>query len=530
MGKKDLEQLFKEIFKEFHEIPEEKVWSSIEDSLDKKKQKKRVIPIWWRLGGVAALLAILFYVINPFDNSTSDGEIIITETEDNTVPFQKDSVIKESKEFKEELQSNKAGNLAESSNENSGDAVESSATEAEKDAENSIIRNQSIKIQEQQVTSNTKEEGEILKKKESLKNYLTQDHESNVTKNSNKNVASVNTEILKNREENSEQSDIIGLSNEKKSDAIASMDKEDNNNPLPSDKTQKEVLQEEKVLEGLKEDEAVAQNEEENEKRSIFEVIKEQEEEVIAENTSGKWTVGPSVAPVYFNATGEGSPIHSNFASNSKSGNVNLSYGVTVAYNVGKRLKVRSGIHKVDFGYDTNEVLFSSSLEGSTNELIDNISYSQTSRNLVLQSKNSVPREAATNDAFFELSANESPALDGKMVQQLGYIEVPLELNYALIDKKFGVNLIGGVSSLFLVDNSVLLESEGLVTEVGEANNANSVNFSTNVGVGLNYEFSPKVELNLEPVFKYQLNTFSETAGAFRPFSVGVYSGVTFKF
>lgn len=529
MGKKDLEQLFKETFKEFHEIPEEKVWSSIEDSLDKKKQKKRVIPIWWRLGGVAALLAILFYVINPFYKATNDGEIIITETEDNTVPFQKDSIIKESEKSSQESQLNNIENLVETSNENNGGTEGGSVTDTEKDAENSIIRNQSIKLQEQQVTSNTKEEG--IKKKEPLKNYLTQDNELNVAKNADQDVAIVSTEEIKNREGNSEQTDIISLSNDKKSDAIAAIQKEDNYNVLPSDKTQKEVLQEEKILEGITEDEAVAQNDEESEKRSIFEVIKEQEEEVvIAENTSGKWSVGPSVAPVYFNATGEGSPIHSNFASNSKSGNVNLSYGVTVAYNVGKRLKVRSGIHKVDFGYDTNEVLFSSSLQGSTNELIDNISYSQTSRNLVLQSKNSVPREAATNDAFFELSANESPALDGKMVQQLGYIEVPLELNYALIDKKFGVNLIGGVSSLFLVDNSVLLESEGLVTEVGEANNANSVNFSTNVGVGLNYEFSPKVELNLEPVFKYQLNTFSETAGAFRPFSVGVYSGVTFKF
>ncbi|PWL39791.1 hypothetical protein DKG77_02880 [Flagellimonas aquimarina] len=530
MGKKDLEQLFKETFKEFHEVPDEKVWKSIEDSLDKKRKKKRVVPIWWRLGGVAALLAVLFYVINPFDGANNDAEIIITNSEENTVPSQNESIIKESEKSDQELRLNNEENLVESSNENGSGDVEDSATQAEESAESSIIKNQSIKTQEQQVTSNTTQKGEVLKKKQSLKNYLTQENESNVAKSADQNVALVDAEVVKTQKENSEQSDIVGLSEEKKSNAIAAMGKENNNNVQSSDKTQKEVLQEEKVLESITEENAVAQNEEENEKRSIFEVIKEQEEEVVAENTSEKWSIGPSVAPVYFNATGEGSPIHSNFASNSKSGNVNLSYGLTVAYNVGKRLKVRSGVHRVDFGYDTNEVLFSSSLEGSTNELIDNISYSQTSRNLVLQSKNSTPQAATNNDALFELAANESPALDGKMVQQLGYIEVPLELDYALVDKKFGINLIGGISSLFLVDNSVLLESEGLVTEVGEANNANSVNFSTNVGIGLNYEFSPKMHLNLEPVFKYQLNTFSETAGAFRPFSVGVYSGVTFKF
>ena len=116
------------------------------------------------------------------------------------------------------------------------------------------------------------------------------------------------------------------------------------------------------------------------------------------------------------------------------------------------------------------------------------------------------------------------------MVQQMGYLEVPFELNYALIDKKLGVNVIGGVSSLFLIDNSVSLESEGLVTEMGQANNVNDVNFSTNIGLGFNYKFSQKIQLNLEPVFKYQLNTFSDTAGRFRPYTIGVYSGVSFKF
>ena len=65
MGKKNLEQLFKDTFQDFQEVPDEKVWKSIEASLDKKKQRKRVIPIWWQLGGIAAALAILFLVINP---------------------------------------------------------------------------------------------------------------------------------------------------------------------------------------------------------------------------------------------------------------------------------------------------------------------------------------------------------------------------------------------------------------------------------------------------------------------------------
>jgi hypothetical protein len=107
---------------------------------------------------------------------------------------------------------------------------------------------------------------------------------------------------------------------------------------------------------------------------------------------------------------------------------------------------------------------------------------------------------------------------------------VPVELNYAVVDRKFGVHIIGGFSSLFLVDNAVSLESNGKTTEIGEANNINDLNFSTNIGFGLDYNISPKVQLNLEPMFKYQLKTFSDTSGSFQPFSLGVYSGLNFRF
>ncbi|WP_273568743.1 hypothetical protein [Maribacter halichondriae] len=49
MSKKNLDKLFQEKFKDFSEIPDEKVWENISASLD-KKNRRRVIPIWWKLG------------------------------------------------------------------------------------------------------------------------------------------------------------------------------------------------------------------------------------------------------------------------------------------------------------------------------------------------------------------------------------------------------------------------------------------------------------------------------------------------
>ncbi|MEO0902696.1 MAG: hypothetical protein AAFY00_12085, partial [Bacteroidota bacterium] len=97
MGKKNLEQLFKDTFQDFHETPDDKVWKSIEATLDKKKNKKRVIPIWWQLGGVAALFAILFFAINPLDSSNetdtdNPNQVVGTESQEEIVPKANDSI------------------------------------------------------------------------------------------------------------------------------------------------------------------------------------------------------------------------------------------------------------------------------------------------------------------------------------------------------------------------------------------------------------------------------------------------------
>ncbi|NAY91587.1 hypothetical protein GTQ34_06630 [Muricauda sp. JGD-17] len=515
MGKKNLEQLFKDSFKDFERTPDERVWDSIEATLDKKKQKRRIIPFWWQLGGIAALLAILFYVINPLDTTTDGNEEIIVSDIENT-----DETPKIEDKTKEALPAEVKSNRDE--NQILTDTSDETEKRLDQTTDGSIEKESGFDSNEKLVTQTQDKKEDLNKREPSVVSAISEKNRKNALLVNNRDVFKETDQMDNTVEKIKERRSLESTSGEK---ALA-----DNTDKNPSSK--KSSLSD--ALETEKQgNEALAETEEEEEtaiKRSIFEAIAEQEDEIeVVEASQDKWSVGPSVAPVYFNGNGEGSPIHSNFASNSKSGNINLSYGLTVAYTISKRLKIRSGVHRVNYGYDTNDVVFSSSLEASTDQTIDNINYSETSRTLVVQSKNEIQGKSL-NDTSVELTANEVPALEGKMVQQLGYIEVPLELNYTLIDKKLGVNLIGGVSSLFLVENTVLLESQDLVTEMGKANNANSVNYSTNIGVGLNYEISPKLQFNLEPVFKYQLNTFSETAGPFRPYSVGVYSGVSLRF
>jgi hypothetical protein len=321
-----------------------------------------------------------------------------------------------------------------------------------------------------------------------------------------------------------------------KESSIATTDTDSKKKKEPINSVSDSNLLEQIVKDGKESDVALHQAEQKSDsilltnKKSIFDEIDRQQKEVVAEASNKKWSAGPSIAPVYFNAMGEGSSVHSIFVPNSKSGNINMSYGVSVGYELNSKLSVRTGVHRVDFGYDTNDIAFSSSPIATTNGQIDNINYRTTARNLVVSSKpgGSALEQAPTNSIDFSQSQNIER--EGIMTQQMGYLEIPLELNYALIDNKFGLNVIGGVSSLFLVDNSVALTSGNLTTEMGEANNVNDLNFSANFGLGVNYKFSRNLLLNIEPVFKYQLNTFSETDGTFNPYTVGVYSGLSFRF
>ncbi|MCL6266696.1 outer membrane beta-barrel protein [Flagellimonas myxillae] len=510
MGKKNLEQMFKERLGDYQELPDDKVWKAIEASLDKKKQKKRVVPLWWRLGGVAAVFAILLYVINPLGGTDGEEQITVTEIENPESSGEKkadDDVLKSTDPLDQEnAVADQDDNRSESMNDAVADVEEGSGTK--------VIGNQSQLTQEQLAVSDAEQQTKntsLDKQGDGIKNDDLRNVSTAIAENGNNQESELEKQHQKDALQNPE-----GLETSTERDAIA------------ENVSDKAIPKQENALEQTTEETVVAQTNTENPeegKQSIYDAIAEHEDEVVAQGIANKWSIGPSVAPVYFSASGEGSPVHSSFASNSKSGNVDLSYGLTVAYEVTKKLKVRTGVHRVNFGYDTNDVVFTSSFDGSIN-LIDNIDYSQQSQNIVLESRD----KGALSLDKEEVASAADAILDGKMIQNLGYLEIPLELNYSLIDKKLGVDLIGGISSLFLVDNSVLLESEGLVTEVGEANNANSMNFSTNIGLGFNYEFSPKVQLNLEPVFKYQLNTFSDTSGSFRPFSVGVYSGFRLKF
>ena len=79
-------------------------------------------------------------------------------------------------------------------------------------------------------------------------------------------------------------------------------------------------------------------------------------------------------------------------------------------------------------------------------------------------------------------------------------------------------------------DNEVSVKDGEFRDVLGPANNLNSVSFTTNVGVGFDYKINKRLKFNVEPMFKYQLNPYSDSSVDFKPYYIGIYSGLSFKF
>ena len=234
------------------------------------------------------------------------------------------------------------------------------------------------------------------------------------------------------------------------------------------------------------------------------------------EFTDKKWSVGPTVAPVFFNSLQTGSPLNSELSDNSKTSDNSLSVGVRVNYQLSQKLFIQSGINRVDLAYNTNNVnaFITSSKNG-----YNNINTSKPGVYLT-------PGQNATSS----VKDLNRPGVSGDINQFMQYYELPVEMKYSLYDRKLGLNLVGGFSTMILSDNSVSFVSNDGITDLGGANNLNSLNFSGNVGVDLDYKISKSWYLNVAPMFKYQFNTYSGNSGDFRPYYFGLYSGLNYKF
>ncbi len=222
-----------------------------------------------------------------------------------------------------------------------------------------------------------------------------------------------------------------------------------------------------------------------------------------------RWSISTIAAPIFlsgFQSNLDEEEIVEN--QETQKGKVSVSYGVQFAYQLSKRFSLQSGVHRVDFAYNDNDIA----------QLDDNTMLQMSkSKAMDVQSLKSVTDKTDTED---------------KITQIYGYVEIPLEAKYRLNNEgNFGVNLIGGFSTLLLNKNELYIEtSSGIFEEPGVENKFNSLNFSGNFGVELEYKVYKNVNFNLIPMFKVQTHTLNSENSLYTPYSLGLYSGLNLRF
>jgi hypothetical protein len=132
-----------------------------------------------------------------------------------------------------------------------------------------------------------------------------------------------------------------------------------------------------------------------------------------------------------------------------------------------------------------------------------------------------------------ETTADRSTAMltPGEFSQVFNYVEIPLFARYQLVDARFGVELMGGLSTNLIIGNNVYMDSNSGRELVGSTQDINTVNFSGTAGVGLIYALGKNLSMSVEPRLSYYLNSINHSGDVnFKPWRIGVFTGLSYEF
>lgn len=469
--KKNIDQLFNERLANHKQAPGSHVWDNIQARLEKDK-KDRVIAIWYRVAGVAASLVLIFYLAGSLSDTQSNSIVEQqpdVKSDSNTVPK-----INETLEIR--LPEYKSG-------------ITSTNKDAQKKAITPQVKEKDNNTPKKQIIGLTNQQNEVAKG--TIKKDLVVPT---------KNVALA---VVK-----------------PKNRPVIKENKETVTSPVVASPSSASAISETEKI-----------NSASAEKTSIFDAIKEQKQlestEAVANKSTQEnlWEITPNIAPVYFNTLSQGSSIDASFADNTQKGDVNISYGIGVRYALSDRLKIRSGINNVALSYSTSDIELG---DGPISAALRNIDYNREGIVVIAQDLGTFASQ--NQDGTFGEITPKSTNGEAFINQNISYYEVPLELSYTLFDSAFGLDVIGGVSTLVLGENQVSVTAGNYSEVLGAANNLSSISFASNIGLGLHYKMSSNLRLNVEPMFKYQLNPYTDSSVSFKPYYLGVYTGLSFKF
>ena len=212
--------------------------------------------------------------------------------------------------------------------------------------------------------------------------------------------------------------------------------------------------------------------------------------------------------------------------------------GLTFGYKLSQRLTIQSGIGLESVGQTITGVDVFAGLSDFYSAKSNYLYSVETASGTILagntdlylaDTKNRVGSRIPNNMA--DPSKYNLTQVGSNIHQVFRYLELPIVLRYKVIDRKVGLNLSGGMSYGYLVDNYAYTRDEYGTIPVGRTEGVNVHSLSSQLGLGMEYNISSTISFNFEPILKYYVTPVSDFSGTlYKPYSVGFFSGIFFKF
>jgi hypothetical protein len=286
-----------------------------------------------------------------------------------------------------------------------------------------------------------------------------------------------------------------------------------------------------------------------------YQVIDDYEEEYDLEEQAEKtwenqWAVGGQMAPLYsyrhFSTDYLSNYVQDQINSN-ESGILAYAMGLNVSMAPAKRLSIQSGVYYSKYGQHT-EVLnvtvvtppeVSAWRADGEEEVTQEIIFSNSTG--VVDAY--VDEDKSKFSSAYNGGANRSQEsmqlmndltdinTNSTATQYFEYLEIPLYIKYKLIDRRVDFNISGGFSTNFLIGNDIYVDEGNGEYKYGETINITTMNYSSSLGMGIEYPVISSFIVSVEPRFKYYLNPI-DTRPSYKihPYSFGLYTGISYVF
>ena len=263
------------------------------------------------------------------------------------------------------------------------------------------------------------------------------------------------------------------------------------------------------------------------------------------EKTAAEWKVGIQLAPAYSShASGYSSDYARAMTTTSKSAQTGIGGGISVQVKTSRRWTIESGLYYSRNGDNSSSSghLFAANadyinLASGNNKYYSNAVVLKEGQ-MIMNSTAGVIHFSQTPDNAKLISGAESAIgmntvllMSSDFSQVFDFMEVPITARYRVIEGKIALELLSGLSTNLVVGNQVLMGNTSSRVVIGKTEDISSLGFSGMAGFGIIYPLSKRISITIEPRASYWLTSLNNSSAVdFRPWRIGIYSGLTFGF